>query len=40
MLSYVTTFQFYEFSDGAAMSVALAVLMFPVYFLYIRLTKV
>ncbi|WP_223627228.1 carbohydrate ABC transporter permease [Microbacterium sp. EST19A] len=40
MLSYATTFQFYEFSDGAAMSVALAVLMFPVYFLYIRLTKV
>lgn len=40
MLSYVTTFQFYEFSDGAAMSVALAALMFPVYFLYIRLTKV
>lgn len=40
MLSYVTTFQFYEFSDGAAMSIALALLMFPVYFLYIRLTKV
>ncbi|MGB3373830.1 MAG: sugar ABC transporter permease [Microbacterium sp.] len=40
MLSYATTFQFYEFSQGAAMSVALAVLMFPVYFLYIRLTKV
>lgn len=40
MLSYVTTFQFYEFSDGAAMSVALALIMFPVYFLYIRLTRV
>ena len=40
MLSYVTTFQFYEFSDGAAMSIALAALMFPVYFLYIRLTRI
>lgn len=40
VLSYATTFQFYEFSDGAAMSIALAVIMFPVYFLYIRLTKV
>src|SRR5690606_13781961 len=40
VLSYATTFQFYEFSDGAAMSIALAALMFPVYFLYIRLTKV
>lgn len=40
MLTYVTTFQFYEFSDGAAMAIALAVLMFPVYFLYLRLTKI
>lgn len=40
LLSYSTTFDFYQFSDGAAMSVALAVLMFPVYFIYIRLTRV
>jgi multiple sugar transport system permease protein len=40
LLAYSTTFEFYKFSDGAAMSVALAALMFPVYFIYIRLTKV
>ena len=40
LLGYATTFDFYQFSEGAAMSVALAVLMFPVYFLYIRLTRI
>ncbi|GAA1686755.1 sugar ABC transporter permease [Microbacterium lacus] len=38
--AYERTFQFYEFGQGAAMAVALAVIMFPVYFLYVRLTKV
>lgn len=40
LMSYLTTFQFYQFGQGAAMSVALALLMFPVYFLYIRMTRV
>lgn len=38
--AYERTFQFYEFGHGAAMAIALAVIMFPVYFLYVRLTKV
>ena len=40
LISYATTFQYYDFGQGAAMAIALTVLMFPVYFLYIRLTKV
>lgn len=40
LIAYATTFQFYQFGYGAAMSVALAVIMFPVYFLYVRLTKI
>jgi multiple sugar transport system permease protein len=40
LLAYHSTFQFYQFGYGAAMSVALAVIMFPVYFLYVRLTKI
>jgi multiple sugar transport system permease protein len=40
LLSYATTFQFYEFGQGAAMSIALTLVMFPVYFLYIRMTRV
>lgn len=40
LLSYATTFSFYEFGQGAAMSIALTLVMFPVYFLYIRMTRV
>jgi multiple sugar transport system permease protein len=40
LLSYATTFQYYEFGQGAAMSIALTLVMFPVYFLYIRMTRV
>jgi multiple sugar transport system permease protein len=40
LISYATTFQYYDFGQGAAMAIALTVLMFPVYFLYARLTKV
>lgn len=40
LIAYATTFQFYQFGYGAAMSIALAVIMFPVYFLYVKLTKI
>jgi multiple sugar transport system permease protein len=40
LLAYTNTFQYYQFGYGAAMSVALAVIMLPVYFLYVRLTKI
>jgi multiple sugar transport system permease protein len=40
LVSYATTFQYYDFGQGAAMAIALTVVMFPVYFFYIRLTKV
>lgn len=40
LMAYNSTFQFYQFGHGAAMSVALAAIMFPVYFLYVRLTKI
>lgn len=40
LISYSTTFQYYEFGQGAAMAIALTLVMFPVYFLYIRMTKV
>lgn len=40
LLVFANTFQFYQFGYGAAMAIALTVLMFPVYFLYLRLTHV
>jgi multiple sugar transport system permease protein len=40
LVSYATTFQFYDFGQGAAMAIALTVVMFPIYFLYIRMTRV
>lgn len=40
LISYATTFQYYDFGQGAAMAIALTVVMFPVYFFYIRMTKV
>jgi multiple sugar transport system permease protein len=40
LISYQTTFQAYDFGQGAAMAIALTVVMFPVYFFYIRMTKV
>ena len=40
MLAYANTFQFYNFGNGAAIAVALAVIMFPVYFFYVRLTRI
>ncbi|MEN2741651.1 sugar ABC transporter permease [Microbacterium sp. X-17] len=40
ILAYNDTFQYFEFGHGAAIAIALTVLMFPVYFFYIRLTKV
>lgn len=38
--AYNATFQFYEFGHGAAIALSIAVIMFPVYFLYVRLTKI
>lgn len=40
LLAYNTTFHFYQFGYGAAMSIAVAILMIPVYFIYLRLTKI
>jgi multiple sugar transport system permease protein len=40
LISYATTFQYYDFGQGAAMAIALTVVMFPVYFFYIRMTQV
>lgn len=40
LISYLTTFQYYEFGQGAAMAIALTIVMFPVYFLYLRVTKI
>jgi multiple sugar transport system permease protein len=40
LISYATTFQYYQFGQGAAMALALTAVMFPIYFLYIRMTKV
>jgi multiple sugar transport system permease protein len=38
--AYDQTFQYFQFGQGAAIAIALTVLMAPVYFFYIRLTKV
>jgi multiple sugar transport system permease protein len=38
--AYNATFQFFQFGHGAAIALALALIMFPVYFLYVRLTKI
>lgn len=38
--AYNATFQYYQFGHGAAIALALALVMFPVYFLYVRLTKI
>lgn len=40
LLAFANTFQFYNFGYGAAMSIALALIMFPVYFFYVRLTRI
>jgi len=40
MLAYNNTFQFYQFGYGAAIAIALAVIMFPVYFVYLKLTEI
>lgn len=40
VLIFANTFQFYQFGYGAAMAVALTLLMFPVYFVYLRLTRI
>jgi multiple sugar transport system permease protein len=40
LLAYNNTFQFYESGYGAAMAIALGVIMFPVYFAYLRLTRI
>lgn len=40
LISYATTFQYYDFGQGAAMAIALTIVMFPVYFLYTRMTKI
>ncbi len=40
ILAYDQTFQYFQFGQGAAIAIALTVLMSPVYFFYIRLTRV
>jgi multiple sugar transport system permease protein len=40
ILGYEQTFQYFQFGHGAAIAIALTVLMSPVYFFYIRLTRV
>lgn len=40
MLAYQTTFVYFQFGNGAAISVAIAIIMIPVYFFYVRLTKI
>lgn len=40
MLAYQSTFQYFQVGDGAALSIAIAVIMIPVYFFYVRLTKI
>lgn len=40
ILGYNQTFQYFQFGQGAAIAIALTVLMSPVYFFYIRLTRV
>lgn len=40
ILGYNQTFQYYQFGHGAAIAIALTVLMSPVYLFYVRLTRV
>ena len=40
LVAYNATFLFYQFGPGAAMAVALGLIMFPVYFFYLKLTKI
>jgi multiple sugar transport system permease protein len=40
ILGYEQTFQYYQFGQGAAIAIALTVLMSPVYLFYVRLTRV
>lgn len=40
MLAYQSTFQYFQVGDGAALSIAIAVIMIPVYFFYVRLTRI
>lgn len=40
MLAYQSTFVYFQFGNGAALSIAIAVIMIPVYFFYVRLTKI
>ena len=40
ILAYNQTFGYFAFGPGAAIAVALTVVMFPVYFFYLRMTKV
>lgn len=40
MLAYQSTFAFFQVGHGAALSIAIAVIMIPVYFFYVRLTKI
>jgi multiple sugar transport system permease protein len=40
ILGYDQTFQYFQFGQGAAIAIALTVLLSPVYFFYLRLTRV
>lgn len=40
ILGYDQTFQYFQFGQGAAIAITLTVLLSPVYFFYIRLTRV
>jgi multiple sugar transport system permease protein len=40
ILGYDQTFQYFQFGQGAAIAIALTVLLSPVYFFYLRLTRI
>ena len=40
ILAYLQTFTFFQIAQGAALSVAIALLIFPVYFVFLRVTRV
>jgi len=40
LLAYQSTFVYFQFGNGAAISVAIAIIMVPIYFFYVRLTKI
>jgi multiple sugar transport system permease protein len=40
LIAFNYTFQFFQTGQGAAMAITLGLLTFPVYFLYVRLTRI